>query len=157
MENKTEKRIQNPMENLVLESNCNYQLDQKIVKSLIQKIVSEEKKNDEWEININFIDHETIQKLHLEYFNDDSTTDVISFHYHEDGAEQLEGELFINVIQAGVQAKEFHVSLENEVLRLIAHGVFHLLGYDDSTDDEINAMRERENRALKNINFLLEP
>lgn len=77
-------------------------------------------------ININFIDDHSMKKLNRKFRKKDKTTDVLSFNLNEGG---LLGEVYISLPQAKRQAKEYNCSLTVEILRLIEHGILHLLGY----------------------------
>lgn len=77
-------------------------------------------------ININFIDDQKMKKLNLRFRKKKGTTDVLSFNLDESG---MLGEIYISLPQAQRQAKEYNCSRDREILRLIEHGVLHLLGY----------------------------
>jgi len=77
-------------------------------------------------ISLNFIDDREMKKLNRKFRKKDKTTDVLSFNLNEGG---LLGEVYISWPQAKRQAKEYNCSLTVEILRLIEHGILHLLGY----------------------------
>ncbi len=83
------------------------------------------------------------------FFNKQRTTDVISCGVEEARPGYLEGEIYISLDSAARQAKEYQVTLLLEVLRLAAHGLYHLLGYDDASGSEREVMRRLEDEALK--------
>lgn len=97
------------------------------------------------EINVVFADDDFIHSLNREYLDHDYVTDVISFVIE---SQPLIGEIYIGVEQARRQAKEYKVSLSNEIIRLAAHGMLHLAGYDDATEEERHQMHELENKYL---------
>ena len=82
-----------------------------------------------------------IHKLNASFRNKDRPTDVLSFCYDEP---DLLGEIYISLQRAKVQAKEYGVSLANEIQRLFVHGMFHLLGHDHEKETEAKRMRRKE-------------
>ncbi|RLD10009.1 rRNA maturation RNase YbeY [candidate division KSB1 bacterium] len=97
-------------------------------------------------VQIIFTDDQTLQQMHARYLNDPSKTDVITFDLGEDGA--IEGEIYISIERAEDQAREFGVSPEEEVLRLIIHGLLHLKGYDDLEEEARTIMKAQENKFV---------
>jgi len=87
-------------------------------------------------------------KLNNEYLQHDYYTDVITFSLNEDDTKEIDGEIYICVDVAEEQAKEYKVSLSNELSRLAIHGLLHLCGYGDKTDEEQKLMRSLENKYL---------
>lgn len=90
-------------------------------------------------------DDNFIRKLNREYLRHNWATDVLSFLLDE---HWCEGEIYISVDTALRQAAEYGVSLRNELGRLAAHGVLHLVGYSDYSDIERERMRQLEDRYL---------
>ena len=81
------------------------------------------------------------------------STDVLSFPVEEIGKRSVEGEIYVNLDQARRQAREYDVSIRNEVGRLVIHGILHLLGYDDKRKDERLKMTMRENVYLDRLSW----
>jgi len=100
------------------------------------------------EINIILVDDSFITKLNQEYLNTNNTTDVISFNLDDDGDKLLEGEVYANTDQIRRQAEEYEVTFQNELYRIVIHGVLHLIGFKDQTPLEKNMMSEKENHYL---------
>ena len=98
------------------------------------------------EISIIFVDDDYLRQLHSDFLNDDSYTDVMSFNLNEN--DQIEGEIYISLDHARHYANEFNVSFSSEIARLIIHGILHLKGYDDHTEDGKQEMHELENDYL---------
>jgi len=121
------------------------------LRSLVMWILDSERLEKTWAINIVLVDADFIVRLNQAYFSKDSPTDVISFNLSDDDGDHCEGEVYICMDSAKLQAKEYQVSLENEILRLVAHGVYHLLGYDDEEESARLRMSELEDRALSAI------
>ena len=104
------------------------------------------------ELSILFTDDTEIQKLNNQYRSKDTATDVLSFPQESSiGDEvQLLGDVVISLPTAEIQARELEVSLEEEVLRLLIHGVLHLCGYEHEEVSEQTAeeMRSKENELF---------
>ncbi len=103
------------------------------------------------EISLLFCRDEEIQELNKTYRRKNKPTDVLSFSHIEgprlEPWEQSLGELVISVDTLRAQAKEFHVSVQTELVRLIVHGVHHLLGYDHEKVSAATAARMRRSEA----------
>lgn len=121
----------------------------KPVERLVSKIARTEKVGVR-ELSIVFINDRRIRTLNRKYLSHDAVTDVISFSLQEGGA--LEGEVYVNLDQATRQAAAYGVSASDEVHRLVAHGILHLIGYDDKTKREQQLIHSREDAYLQWIN-----
>ena len=108
-------------------------------------ILSESKK--EGEINYIFCDDDYLHKINVEYLNHDDLTDIISFDYSV--GNELHGDIFISVERVKDNALDFEVSFEEELKRVIVHGVLHYCGYKDKTEDDAVLMREKEEEKMK--------
>lgn len=95
--------------------------------------------------NLNYIltSDNILFQLNKEYLQHITLTDIITFDMSESEGE-LAGDIYISVDRARENAKEYHVSLTNEISRLMIHGVLHLMGYKDKTNEERVVMRARE-------------
>ncbi|MCL4511021.1 MAG: rRNA maturation RNase YbeY [Bacteroidetes bacterium] len=109
---------------------------------LIRQIIREERREAD-SINVVLVDDDYLLDVNRKFLNHDYKTDVISFDLSEN--KRIDGEIYISVDRAKVQARRYKVSLEREVLRLIVHGVLHLAGWDDKTRSQKLLMRKREN------------
>jgi rRNA maturation RNase YbeY len=83
------------------------------------------------------------------YLRHDYATDVISFPLGEGDA--VEGELYVNLDRARVQARRYGVSPTRELMRLVIHGTLHLVGFDDGREEERERMRMREDQYLARL------
>jgi len=92
-----------------------------------------------------FVNDAKLKKMHGQYLNDPTETDVITFDL---GDNKTEGEIYISSDRAIAQADEFDVSVEEEITRLIIHGLLHLKGFDDRTEPERLVMKKEENRLV---------
>ncbi len=111
---------------------------------LSQVISSEGKK--EGDINFILCDDEYLHKINVEYLQHDTLTDVISFDYCV--GDELHGDVFISVERVRVNAVEFAVGFNDELLRVMAHGILHYCGYGDKTEVEEKVMREKEEEKM---------
>lgn len=105
-------------------------------------------------LNILFTDDTEIRELNREFRNKDKATDVLSFPSGEKlSGRSFLGELVISIPTAKRQAREFEVTLRDELLRLIVHGLLHLLGYDHEGvgKTEAQRMRRLEGRLLDSL------
>jgi rRNA maturation RNase YbeY len=105
-------------------------------------------------LEINFISDKSILDINKTYLKHDYTTDIITFNYSK-VAKQIDGEIFISVDEAFANSKKFKVSLSDELVRLIIHGILHLLGYDDLNSSDKKIMKRLENKLLSKNNFIL--
>lgn len=117
-----------------------------LLQQLIRRVIRAEK-IPVTELRIIFVDDEHLRSLHRDFLNDDTYTDVMTFNLGNEQA--IEGEIYISVDRARAHAREFRVPTEEELARLIIHGLLHLKGYDDQTPPERARMRTRENEHLK--------
>ena len=100
-------------------------------------------------VDIILVDDAMIKKMHKEWFNDGTATDVITFPIVEEPP--VEAEIYISIDTARRNAERFSVALINELCRLAVHGALHIAGYEDTTDAQRAAMHERENRYLSRL------
>lgn len=114
--------------------------------SWIQNVITSENK-EEGDINYIFCDDEYLHKINVEYLNHDTLTDIISFDYSEGNF--LHGDIFVSVERVTENAKEFNVSFENELKRVMAHGVLHYCGYKDKSEQDELLMRQKEDEKIK--------
>lgn len=124
-------------------------------KSAIHKIILLLKNEIGFELfslQYNFVSPVDIQSINKKYLNHDFTTDIITFNYSGKN-DILEGEVFISIQDALQNSKKFKVSLDNEILRLVIHGILHLIGYDDKKPTDKVKMKKEENRL---VNLLTE-
>lgn len=116
---------------------------------LVGWILQEEAVQQPWQIRIVLVDDVYISDLHEQFFGVKSATDVISFNLEDDSEHPAEGEIYISLDRAAENARRFRVTLENELYRYIAHGVYHLLGYEDGAPAKRREMKKMENQALQ--------
>jgi probable rRNA maturation factor len=93
-----------------------------------------------------FTSNEQLLRMNREYLNHNYFTDVITFEYS--GEKVVSGDVFISVDQVFINAEHYHTGPSEELRRVMIHGVLHLLGYDDTHEEEKKEMRKMENEAL---------
>ena len=104
------------------------------------------------EVGYIFCNDSYLNNINKEFLNHDTLTDIISFDYCL--GKQVNGEIYISIERVTDNAKFYQVSFENELSRVIIHGVLHFLGYSDKTPEEKKGMRLKENTCLKELNYL---
>ncbi len=104
------------------------------------------------EINYVFCDDEYLHNLNVEFLNHDTLTDIISFDYTV--GKLIQGDVFISIERVKENALDFKVPFEEELHRVMAHGVLHYCGYKDKTEDDEKQMRAKENHYLELLNSI---
>ena len=102
---------------------------------------------DEGEINYIFCDDEYLHKINMEYLDHDTLTDIISFDYTVGNV--LQGDIFISVERVQDNANDFNVSFEEELKRVLSHGVLHYCGYKDKSVEDEALMRAKEEEKMQ--------
>lgn len=110
--------------------------------------VAETEGKDFVEVNYIFCSDERLREMNVEFLDHDYYTDVITFPYAEDA---VHGDVFISSERVADNAQSLGVSFEHELCRVLVHGVLHLAGYLDKTEEAEKVMREREDFYLKRI------
>lgn len=99
------------------------------------------------ELNYIFCSDKYLYNINLEYLNHDTYTDIITFDNSEEGSE-IEGDVFISIERVKENSQNLNTREEQEISRVISHGLFHLLGYKDKTQEEADMMRSKEDFAI---------
>ena len=110
------------------------------------KLVAESEIRRLGDISIIFCSDNYILDVNMKYLQHDYFTDIITFDYCE--GDRLNGDLFISVDSVRENAQFYGTEFENELNRVIVHGILHLIGYDDHTKEDIAVMRAKENYYL---------
>ena len=116
------------------------------IEQLIEKVIAKEHKIS-GDLNFIITNDKNIRSINIEFLEHDYNTDVISFDYCSGNV--VNGEVYISIDTVRSNSLNYKVSLSDEVLRVIIHGVLHLLGYDDKTEEEKRVMKGKEDLWLK--------
>jgi probable rRNA maturation factor len=112
----------------------------------LSKVISSEIKN-EGEINYIFCDDDYLFEINKQYLDHDTLTDIISFDYSI--GNELHGDIFISIERVRENAIDFNVTFEEELKRVMVHGVLHYCGYKDKSEKDEQLMREKEEEKMK--------
>ncbi len=127
-------------------------IDKKSVADWIRSVAKEYGKST-GEIAYLFCNDEIILAVNRQFLGHDYYTDIITFDYSE--GDYLSGDIFISIDTVRSNAELYRVSFQEELYRVVIHGILHLCGMKDGSEQEEEAMRETENRALEKLTFLL--
>ena len=116
------------------------------------KLVAESEIKKLGNINIIFCSDNYILDVNVKYLGHDYFTDIITFDYCEKNI--LSGDLFISIDTVRDNAEFYKTEFQDELNRVIVHGLLHLIGYDDHTPEEQKIMREKENYYLELRNHI---
>ncbi len=126
-----------------------FNLKKKItIKLWIAKVLQLEKKQV-GQINFLFTNDEEILKKNIQFLKHNTYTDIITFNYCKDKI--INGDIIISIDRVKENAEKFKSDFEEELKRVLIHGVLHLCGYKDKKTADTELMRKKENWALKQI------
>ncbi len=132
--------------NIYFHSECDFQLqNEDSISEWLKHAIRLEKKAL-GEINYIFCDDEYLLKKNQDFLNHDTLTDIITFDYSEEN--KLSADIFISIERVKENALIFAVPFEKELKRVIIHGILHLIGYKDKSEEETKTMRSKENFYL---------
>ncbi|MAP55669.1 rRNA maturation RNase YbeY [Altibacter sp.] len=132
------------------ETDFNIAQSKEVQQWISQEIISEG--CEEGDISFVFCDDAFLLSLNLEYLDHDTLTDIISFDYSL--GKQLHGEIYISIERVKENAILYSDSFEDELHRVMIHGILHFCGYKDKTKQQQHEMRSRETKALASRTFL---
>lgn len=127
----------------------NKKIFNKNIRTVIKDISKEEKRSFSF-VNIVYCNDEFIKQYNNEFLKHDYETDIITFH-DRDEEDNIEGELLISLETVKSNSIRYKTEFEQELYRVILHGVLHLCGYMDKTGNEKSMMRRKENLYLKRL------
>ncbi len=103
-------------------------------------------------INYIFCNDDYLHKINVDYLDHDTLTDIITFDNSESPG-KIESDIFISIDTVASNAHDFNLPFENELHRVIIHGLLHLCGFKDKSPDEASLMRDKENYYLSLLTF----
>ncbi|TGD58639.1 rRNA maturation RNase YbeY [Flavobacterium humi] len=129
----------------------NYELDfeiqnEQLYFDWISNVIASENKT-EGEINYIFCDDDYLIEINRQYLDHDTLTDIISFDYSVGNT--ISGDIYISVERVKDNAIDFNVSFEEELKRVLVHGVLHYCGYKDKSEADEVLMRSKEDEKIK--------
>jgi rRNA maturation RNase YbeY len=139
------------VKNLYIEQQKGIRIEKIKIHKLMNLLKSElkfELKN----LQINFVSEKTIIDINKTHLNHKYATDIITFNYSSDN-NLLEGEIFICIKVALENAISFNVNLDTEILRLVIHGLLHMIGFDDKKVKDRRIMKKKEDELVKLFDF----
>jgi probable rRNA maturation factor len=126
-----------------------FKIDYRTIKIIIRKIIKDYNYKT-GEINIIFSNDNYIVDINKKYLNHDYYTDIITFDYCEKAI--ISGDLFISGERVKENSLLFSVEFKNEINRVLFHGILHLVGCNDGSEEEKKIMKNRENYYLDLFN-----
>ncbi|MBR1783485.1 MAG: rRNA maturation RNase YbeY [Bacteroidales bacterium] len=125
---------------------CKFPFKEKRLTSRWLKFVAESESKRLGDVSVIFCSDNYILDVNIKYLQHDYYTDIITFDYCE--GNRLSGDLFISVDSVRENAAFYGTEFADELNRVIVHGLLHLIGYDDHTEEDIAQMRSKENYYL---------
>lgn len=120
-----------------------------VVKNWIDSVIKK-KKRTPGEITFIFCSDAYLLTINQQYLNHDTYTDIITFDYSKDNNQlPISGDIFISIDRVKENALKYSGSFENELYRILIHGVLHLLGYKDKTKADKNEMTRQEENCIE--------
>ena len=123
-----------------------FQFKNRTINNRWLRLVAESEIRRIGQISIIFCSDNYILDVNQQYLQHDYFTDIITFDYCE--GDRLSGDLFISVDTVRENALEYGTEFIDELNRVIVHGILHLIGYDDYSDEDIAVMRKKEDYYL---------
>ena len=120
--------------------------DKTLTSAWVAQIINQERRVL-GDLNFIFCSDPHLHQLNLNYLNHDAFTDIITFDNSE-AVEQISGDIFISIDRVTENAALVTSDFEQELYRVIIHGVLHLIGYNDKSAEEKTLMREKEDACL---------
>lgn len=118
------------------------------LKNWITKVIAAEKKTL-GDLNFVFTSDENVLKTNIQFLDHNTYTDIITFDYCD--GKIITGDIIISIERVKENAEKFNSGFENELHRVMIHGVLHLCGYKDKRKADVELMRKKENSALKKL------
>ena len=128
-------------------------LDNKLNK-IVSTILDQEKMSD-CVINLRLLNDKEMRKLNMQFRQKDKTTNVLSFPNDDISVTQTKniGDIAISVEYVKAEAKKEGKTFDDHIIHMLAHGVYHILGYDHENNENAMIMENKEIQTLKKINI----
>ncbi|WP_297336417.1 rRNA maturation RNase YbeY [Algoriphagus sp.] len=126
---------------------CKFDLSKKLKRKKWLNTIAEAEGFKIKELNFIFCSDEYLYQINVNYLQHDTYTDIITFDNSEKENE-IEGDIFISIDRVQENAAQFNISEEEELNRVLSHGLFHLLGYQDKKKTDAKIMRSKEQLAI---------
>lgn len=108
------------------------------------------------DLNYIFCSDDYLLEINKQYLGHDYYTDIITFdNREEEGGTVIDGDIFISIDTVRANGVEYGEGFDREIMRVVAHGLLHLVGFDDLTPEQQAEMRNRENKALEKWNSVM--
>jgi len=120
-------------------------VDRRFVRRVVKQTLKTEGKSGQ--VSILLTGNEHIRELNRRYRSVDRVTDVIAFPLDD----EVLGDVVVSMERTGQQAREYGVSFENEFARLLAHGVLHLVGYQDTDERHAREMSSKQEAIVREV------
>ena len=131
---------------------------EKPLNNKLNKVVSsilEQEKMSDCVINLRLLNDKEMKKLNMQFRQKDKTTNVLSFPNDDISVKQTKniGDIAISVEYVKAEAKKEGKTFDDHIIHMLAHGVYHILGYDHENNDNAVIMENKEIQTLKKINI----
>jgi probable rRNA maturation factor len=125
-------------------------LQKLLLRKHIKNLINSEKKSA-GEISLILCSDKYLLDINIEYLKHNYYTDILTFNYVEGNI--ISGDLFISVDRVNENSIKFNTSMIQELYRVVFHGILHLIGYNDKTEEEQKIMRGKEDLYLSEVDF----
>ncbi len=130
-----------------LSEEASFKLKDKLLLKRWLKAIAEKEKKSIQNLHYIFCNDERVFSINKEFLKHSTLTDIITFDYCEKN--KISGEIYISVDRVNENARKFDVTTQHETLRVMAHGLLHLMGYKDKSEKDIKGMRKKEDAAIE--------
>lgn len=125
---------------------------EELIRKWILAIIRNENK-EPGDLNFIFCSDQYLHQMNVDYLDHDTLTDVITFDYSQDFL-NISGDVFISIDRVKDNCKDLQLDFLNELCRIIAHGLLHIIGYDDKQPLSKDVMTRKEDHYLSLADFL---
>ena len=131
---------------------------EKLLNNKLNKVVStilDQEKMSDCVINLRLLNDKEMKKLNMQFRQKDKTTNVLSFPNDDISVKQTKniGDIAISVEYVKAEAKKEGKTFDDHIIHMLAHGVYHILGYDHENNENAMIMENKEIQTLKKINI----